>query len=233
MAFVDDLQRLSEDGTLSIQVASRYLLQSYGDRDWEGTIKELKQFLSNKYSDKGQKNRDLYRTISFGIHLPIIQQNMRPNQESADILFRCRYFRQFSEKDWHENLRKIAGKDLEIYNNRTHILQQGVITNPQYQPYTRQAYNRLCRMAEETGAIGDHNCSEVHQRHKRFVQIYGGAVINSIFSEYENRLNRVINWATPYFFEHLIYKQYNLDNIIRMKSAELSKTSDALIQHIE
>lgn len=233
MGLANELLRLHEDGELYPSVAAQYLLQSYGDRNWKEAVGRLRQYLAQRHQDRLKATQDYRRTISFAVLLPGLQKSMKPNREDSEILFRCRYFHSYNEKDWHKNLCKIAGKDLEIYNKRTDILNQGAITNPEYQPYTRQAYNRLCRLAEETSAVSEKNRSAVYKRHKKFVQVYGGAVINSVFSEYENDLDKVINWVTPYFFEHLIHQQYSFDHIIKVKNAELSKTSDSLIQHIE
>lgn len=228
MGIANQLVQFVDQGRIGKQLAAQYLLQSYGDRDWVAAIEELGERLNkNSQSKTGQQ------TIAFAVHLPLIQKTFKPNEEGTDILFRCRYFRQFDQKDWSAELQKIAQKDLEIYHQRQDVLAGGIITTPQYQPYTRQAYNWLCQMAEDTGAINEDNRIKVHDRHKKFVQVYGGSIINSIFSNYSRQLDKVVNWATPYFFERLIYQNYDHESIIKIKQAEFSKTSDALIQHFE
>lgn len=206
-------------------------MQAYGDLDWDSTIKDLRRDLTQRYHGHDQRLKEYRQAISFAFQLPSLQRSMKPNREHASILFRCRYFRQYRDKDWHAELRQIAGRDLDIYNYRERAKKAGVITNVEYQPYTRQAYNWLCKMAEEDGAV-ERGEGRVQRRHYKFVQVYGGAIINSIFVKNEKQVDKIVNWATPYFFERLIHKTYDIDQILRIKEAELSKTSDSLVQHI-
>lgn len=222
-----ELRRLSEQGELTPPLAARYLTHSYGDRDWEGKLKELAEHIKKR--NKNGAKSDLMRTIAFAFYLPIVQRSMDPNQEDESILFRGRYFRQFHDRDWFSDLRSLAEHDLKIADWRASVARAGIISHVQYQPFARQAFGWLTAKAEEVGAIhADKN--KVRDRHWKFVQVYGGAPINALFGKGD--LQRVANWATPYFVERAIYHAYSVDEVLNMKKAELNKTSSTLIQKI-
>ena len=65
---------------------------------------------------------------------------------------------------------------------------------------------------------------------KNLVKIYGGAVICNVFNNYGLNIDKVLNWRSGYFIEKEIYKVYSIEQIIKIKKAEMAKTNPNYIK---
>lgn len=64
------------------------------------------------------------------------------------------------------------------------------------------------------------------------VKAYGGAVICNIFINHKSNVDKVFNWRSGYFFEKQIHKVYSIDQIKKIKLAELNKTNSQYIKKV-
>lgn len=227
-----DLRRFVEEGVLSKGLAIEYLNTYIGDLDWEPHINRLYSRLQRDYANDIDGLRiEIREIIACAILLPLVDgKHHISSEDKARLLYTCRRYRQFTERDWSSLLRKVATRDLEIESWRKMALQLGIVERIQYQPLCREAYNRLYNAAEESGCVTDKNKDTVIKHLKRLVWSYGGNVITKVFTTNEKVLNKVLDWRTGYFFERAIFETYTLEQVLKIKKHELSKTNQDLVR---
>ena len=216
-------------GTLSKAAAARYLTIYLGDpsaNTWEGQIDDLWTRLNRK----GQADQ-MKQILSCAILLPAFDAQDLSQPEI--LLHKCQFYRQFNDRDWFRELQAVVARDIEISGWRAQALSLGVIKPFDLAPYTRQAYNWLYSHAEESGAVTEASKEDIRRRMANMVYAYGGAVICSVYhKEQDKQVKKIVNWRTGYFFERLIYRVYEPDQVIKIKTEELHKTNAKLVKRI-
>jgi hypothetical protein len=100
-------------------------------------------------------------------------------------------------------------------------------------PITRQAYNWLYDLLDKEKFDSQEKREEGIQKIKNLVKIYGGAIICNLFTNHQASVDKVLNWKSGYFIEREIYKVYSVDQIIKIKSAEINKTNKNYIKNFK
>lgn len=193
------------------------------DVDWERQI-------NNLYSKLKDLDR-LKKQIACTILLPTHDKSVLTDPPQ-NLLFWCGKYDRFAERDWVEDLYKVIDFDTKIAANRKQYLDIGFVHPIEYAPITRQAFNWLYDRAEQSGVVTDANKQDISNRFMNLTTVYGGAVICNIFmkDELKNRINKLLNWRTGYFVEHLINQTYKPEQILTIKQHELKKTNSKLVQ---
>ena len=218
--------------TLTKEVAVKYLNLYVGESDWGKHIDSLWGRLSKKYGDTEAKTL-LKKTIACATLLPVYDRTKIPDLPE-NLLFWCPSYQQFSEKDWFSLLLDVIAEDEKIEQWRLECQRLGVVHPIVYAPWSRQAYNWLYSAAEASGQVNDSNREQLEKRFERLVLTYGGLVICHIFQKEEFKLKKkVLNWRTGYFFERLIFDIYSIDQVVKIKKQELSKTNPTLVKKIQ
>lgn len=174
----------------------------------------------------------LHKSIAFACMYVYKEKGRLPHPKQS-ILFTGEKWSQFNDADWVALFEKIHEEDEHIQKWRNQVLSLGIVYPIEYSPITRQAFNWLYDKAEASGIVTEFNKSDIVDKYKRLVFVYGGTVICNIFAKSESRVNReVINWETNYFFERLIYQMYSIDQIVKIKKQELQKTNPKLVKKV-
>lgn len=226
---IADVQQAVEDNTLPVSVAEKYLKLYVADIDWQSHITRLWSLTSSKISDQNLAKEYMKRAISCATILPLVEKTQIPDPPS-NLLFWCTGWRQFNEQDWFQMLLEIMKEDIQITNSRNKIIQIGVIDPIDVSPITRQAYNWL--FDKVSSSEDEFNELEIKTKLGNLVRAYGGAVICNMFMNYKLNIDKVLNWRSGYFFEKQIFKVYNTDQIIKIKTAELNKTNQKYIKRV-
>lgn len=224
----DDLRTITVLNKLPLDVAYKYLNIYVGFSDWETAIKKL--WVSQKISGDKEK---LKKVVCATILLPYVDRSTRIDLEHPDnLLQKMPWFQQLNDKDWFAEFQKIFDTDGKIDACRRKSYSLGVITPFEYAPIARQAYNWLFAKAEESGIVTTDSKADISERFKNMVAAYGGAVICNIFSRHSEKLKKVINWRTGYFFEKIIYEVYSPEQIYKIKKSELDSTNTKLVKSV-
>lgn len=207
--------------------ATKYLGLYLGDADWEYHLGILYRRLRKKYS--GDKlGEEMREQIACAVLLPFLTSTKVPD-EPSELLYSCRFFHQFEEKDWWPLLYKIIKEDEKIESNRGACLALGRVEKVKLHPITRQAFNWMYEAAETGGYITPQNKAIIVKKIKYVIYAYGGTVISNIFLKHKNHLSKVVNWNTNYFIERIIFDIYSLDQVIKIKKKELANINEKLV----
>lgn len=228
-----ELRAVVDDGLMDLICMQRYLDLYVGQKNWTEDLTTLYRRIERKY--KGPKNEDIIKTqmkemVCCAVLLPAVDRSIHPEPDQMLSRVFQGYYHQFHEKQWFPLFRQVVERDLQIIDWRNDVWGLGVIDRIGDQPFCRQAYNWMYERAESSGDLTPENKEEIVRRFTRIVQIYGGAVISNLFTRHEKSVNRVVNWRTAYFLERVIYEVYTPEQVMKIKKAELDKTSDKLVR---
>lgn len=229
---LEDVKTAIEQSSLPLSVAEKYLKLYVADIDWVPHIGMMWDNSMKKLRNEDLAREHVKKAVACATILPLIEKTPIP-ENPHQLLFWCTGWRQFNEHDWFSLFLDILKEDVDIANKRNTILQLGVIDPIDVPPMTRQAYNWLYEKAiSEVLNPSDKLLTDVKVKFSNLVKAYGGAVICNMFVTHKLNVDKVLNWRSGYFFEKQIHKVYSLDQIMKIKSAELVKTNDKYIKQI-
>ncbi len=226
---IQSVESLALNGTMSFDLAEKYLSIYIGEADWKEKIGQLWTVQKKKIGDEQKAKDFIKKSVACACLSPIINKAVIPDEKHV-LLFWVSGWPQFNERDWFELLREIAKKDLEIEKYRKIIFSLGIFEHIDMSPLTRQAYNWLYERLEKETFSSDEKKTEAIEKIKNLVKIYGGAVICNVFTNYGLNIDKVLNWRSGYFIEKEIYKVYSIEQIIKIKKAEMAKTNPNYIK---
>jgi hypothetical protein len=219
-----------DNNSLSIELAEKYLTLYLGEADWSEKISQLWAVQSKRHGEEKAKEI-VKKSIACACLSPIINKTNIPDENHV-LIFWVSGWPQFHERDWFSMLKDVVKSDLEIEKNRSLIMQLGIFEQIDIPPLTRQAYNWLYEKLDEEKFSSQDQKEKCVTKMKNLVRIYGGAVICNVFTNYSSQIEKVLNWKSGYFIEKEIYKVYSLDQIIKIKNAEMQKTNSNYIRKI-
>lgn len=225
-----DIKSVIENNTLSLEVADKYLRLYTANIDWLPHIATLWNNSVKKINDQHLAKEHVKKAVACTILLPFIEKTQIPDPPN-NLLFWCTGWKQFSEKDWFSLFVEILKEDILISNKRDKILGIGIIDPINISPLTRQAFNWMHERVLEEG-LSQPDLSIVSEKFKNIVRAYGGAVICNIFQKYPKYVDDVVNWRSGYFFEKQIHKVYSVDQVLKIKQAEINKTNSNFVKKI-
>lgn len=227
----EEARKVLQQNQLPRPVAEKLLNLYVADIDWWPHIERLYIHLLRKNNNNKNLTAELVRkSISFTILLPAVDRTFRVDEENPqNMLFRGMRFDQFNDKDWFEEIQKVVKKNQEITGYRRQALSLGIIDPIDYQPYTRQAFKWLCGEAEKSGV---EVTPELKNKFRQLVMAYGGAVVSYIFENHQDAIRKITNWRSGYFFERAIFDVYKIDQVLKIKKAEMQKTNQKWIRQI-
>lgn len=217
----------AENNSLPIGEAIKYLTLYLGDSDWESHLKSI-YFRLSKQLGAGASD-EMRKIISCAILLPVYDKS-KLTEVPENLLYWCSKYQQYKERDWVKLFDKVRVRDKQIEKWREQCLSMGIVYPLEYSPITRQAFNWLYTQAKEAGALNDDNKQDIERRYRNLVYAYGGETTCNTFRKIN--LKKIHSWRTGYFFEKAIFDTYSVDQIMRMKTSELNKTSPKLIKQI-
>lgn len=224
-----------EENTLPVAVAEKYLKLYVADIDWQLHITNLWKNAVNKSSDQTTAKEFVKKAISCATLLPMVEKTQIPDPPS-NLLFWCTGWRQFNDRNWFNDLIEILKEDVKISNNRNKVIQVGVIDPIDVSPITRQAFNWLYEKFKseitDPDQISKIQIEDIKSKFTNLVRAYGGAVICNMFVNHKSNIDKVLNWRSGYFFEKQLYNVYSLDQIMKIKTAELNKTNQKYIRKV-
>lgn len=226
---IQSVESLALNGTMSFDLAEKYLNIYIGEADWKEKIGQLWTVQKKKIGDEQKAKDFIKKSVACACLSPIINKAVIPDEKHV-LLFWVSGWPQFNERDWFELLREIAKKDLEIEKYRKIIFSLGIFEHIDMSPLTRQAYNWLYDRLEKETFSSEDKKTEAVEKIKNLVKIYGGAVICNVFTNYGLNIDKVLNWRSGYFIEKEIYKVYSIEQIIKIKKAEMAKTNPNYIK---
>lgn len=222
---------ITDDRSFDIDVITKYLKRYVADIDWlEHIDRVYKRYLKAASSEDAQKQ--LRKTVACAMLIHLTDGTSIPD-EPQKLLYWVPKWDQYDDRDWVSLFWKIYDEDQQIEQWRNRALSIGVVYPIEFSPITRQAFNWLYARAEENGCISEHNKSSIKKSCENLVIAYGGRVISNVFSKNSNIDKKVANWRTNYFFERLIYNTYDIDQILKIKKQELSRTNPKLVKKIK
>lgn len=219
-----------EDRSLPVEVADKYLKLYVANIDWAPHIGTLWSNALKKYGNETVAKDHVKKAIACATILPLVEKTSIPNPPS-NLLFWCTGWKQFNEQDWFDLFISILKEDLVISEKRNKILNLGVIDPIDVSPLTRQAFNWMYEKLQEED-INEELKSSAKDKMANIVRAYGGAVICNIFTKYSKYVDDVMNWRSGYFFEKQIHKVYTLDQIKKIKIAEINKINSKYIKKV-
>jgi hypothetical protein len=218
------------ENELDKTVAAKYLSLYVGDTNWEYHIGLIWNRLSKKHSPD-EARAIMRKTIACAVLLPMYDHTKIP-ELPENLLYWVPSYSQYEEKDWFFLLKETITKDEQIDRWRNEALSLGIVYPLDYSPVTRQAFKWLYGKAEEAGVITAENKEDITRRFQNLVIAYGGNIICSIFLKHDHKLKKILNWRTGYFFEKIIFEVYTVEQVIKIKKAELAKTNPKLVKKI-
>ena len=210
----------------------RYLTVYNGDDDWDNQIYRVYKELLRKHSET-EAAALMRKILACTVLLPTQDRSHRNAESPSSLLFKCRYYHQFEEKDWVADFYKVLELDEEIQTHRNKALSLGIVDPVDYAPVTRQAFNWLFDSAVKSGAVTDSNKEHIKTLCQRLVWAYGGTVVCSVFRKEQRKVDQISNWKTNYFFERLIYEVFTPEQILQVKHQELQQVNKKLVKKIE
>ncbi len=211
--------------------AAKYLSLYVGPDDWEKHISRLYTRL-NKNATPEEAGAKLRKIVACTVLLPVYENQKVPDPPN-NLLYWCSSYHQFNDRDWEKILNETMERDADIGKWRNQCQSLGIIDPIDYSPITRQAFNWLFNSAKEAGAVNDDNAARLEESFKRLVYAYGGAVICAIFQQEANQIKRKVkNWQSNYFFERLIFDIYSVEEVVKIKRAELKKANPKLVKQL-
>lgn len=229
---IQSIEALAENGTLSFDVAEKYLTIYLGEADWKEKIGQLWTVQKRRLGDEQKAKDFIKKSVACACLSPIINKSSIPDEKHV-LLFWVGGWPQFNERDWFDLLKSIAKKDLEIEKNRKIVLQSGIFNQIDVSPLTRQAFNWIYERTDKESFSTEEKKQQALEKVKNLVKIYGGAIICNVFTSYPMNIEKVLNWRSGYFIEKEIYKVYSLEQILKIKKAELNKTNPKYITNIK
>lgn len=225
--FTEKLTKVVDEGKLPLEVAEKYLTLYVGEADWSYHIGQVNARVKKEANSAEQ----MRRIIACATLLPVRERSVKIEPENPHtLLYTCSKFHQFQEQDWFKLYQEVVRKDLLIQDWRKQALSYGRIDPLEYAPYCRQAFNWLYGKAEESGCVTAENKEHIIRRFKNIVWAYGGACVSNIFLRHPEVLKSVANWRTGYFFERAIFEVYTVEQVLKIKKAELEKTNEKLVR---
>lgn len=225
----ETLHKVLKENKLTEEVATKLLNLYVWEADWWPHILRFYAQAERKFGELEAKEK-VKEAVAFTILLPAHDRSVRIDTDHPENnLFRWPSFHQFDQKEWFTELQKVIRQDSEIADNRREVLHVGVIDPIDYQPYCRQGYKWLCEHAEEDGV---ELTNELREKFRRLVMVYGGAVVSYMFEKHKPQISKIANWRSAYFFERAIYQVYSLDQIMKIKQAEIKKTNPKFVKAI-
>lgn len=228
---IEDLESAILNKSLSVEIADKYLKLYVATIDWSPHIASLWGNSVKKYGNETAAKDHIKKAISCATILPLVEKTQIPDPPS-NLLFWCTGWKQFNDRDWFELYIEILKEDLDISKKRNEIIKIGVIDPIDVSPITRQAYNWIYEKVSEETFSNKQDIEVVKEKVKNLVRAYGGAVICNIFLKYKKNVDDVLNWRSGYFLEKQIHKIYTIDQIVKIKRAELSKTNSKYIKKV-
>lgn len=226
----EEANKILVEDKITQHVAEKLLGIYVADIEWWPHIARLAQQLKKKHDNETAKNL-LRRAVAFTILFPAYDRSAKIDMEHPENnLFWGMRYDQFNNKDWFEELKKVIKRDQEITQYRRQALSLGIIDPIDYQPYTRQAFKWLCGEAENAGV---ELTPELKNKFRQLVMAYGGAVISYLFENHRAVINKVPNWRSGYFFEKAVFEVYSLEQVLKIKKAELDKTNSKWTKKIK
>ncbi|NBP58905.1 hypothetical protein EBU71_20640 [bacterium] len=222
--------QLLEGNSLSIELAEKYLNIYLGEANWSEKISQLWTVQSKKHGEEKAKEI-VKKSIACACLSPVINKVTIP-EENHVLIFWVSGWPQFHERDWFAMFKEVVKIDIEIEKNRTVVMQSGIFEQIDIPPMTRQAYNWLYEKLDQEKFNTLDQKDKCVTKMKNLVRVYGGAVICNLFTNYHSNIDKVLNWKSGYFIEKELYKIYSLDQIIRIKNAEIQKTNSNYIRKI-
>ena len=227
-----DNEKLLENGTLSVELADKYLKIYVADIDWVPHITQLWNNSLKKNGNETVAKEYIRRAISCATILPLVEKTQIPDPPS-NLLFWCTRWKQFEQDDWFELLKSIVKEDIEIVKKRNKVLSLGIVDPIDILPINRQAFNWLYEKILTEESLSEYQMKDARSKVSNLIRAYGGAVICYMFMKHQHSVDTVLNWRTGYFFEKKIHSEYSIDQINKIKSTELSKVNKKYIKKIE
>lgn len=225
----EEIREVLKENVLPVEVAKRYLNIYLGQLDnWDHYLGLLWKYSSSN----PEKMKQL---VCAAMLLPAVDRSTKIDQTHPEnLLLKVRSFHQIDQRDWFELFKQTYNRDVEIDVWRMQALSLGVVHPIEYQPISRQAFNWLYEKVEYNNLIhNDEIKKDITSRLTHMIQAYGGAVICNIFTRHAKTLETIVNWRTGYFFERNIFNVYKIDEILKIKKAELQKTNQKLVKSIK
>lgn len=211
----------TEQFTIKRDMAIKYLVTyvAEGEDEWLEALGSL----SSRVHDK-----DLLRNIiAATILLPAQDRSVIP-EIPYNLLFWIRKYDQFKRKDWQKELQKVFAKDDKITDLRSQLVVLGCIDPIEYAPYPRQALRWLVDRSKKS----EDYSKETEKKFRSLVHVYGGVTISNVFKQYDQKLSRLLNWRSHYFFEKTIHSIYDIEQLVRIKKTEIDKTNPTLVKKL-
>lgn len=222
--YIQSLEAVVNDGTVSFDVAEKYLTLYLGEADWKEKISQLWSTQKKKLNDEAKAKEFVKKSVACACLTPIVDKSTIPD-ENYVLLFWVSGWTQFNERDWFMLFQEVVKKDLEIEKNRKKILQLGIFDQIDMSPLTRQAFNWIYERLDKESFSSLEKKEESIEKIKNLVKIYGGAIICNLFTNHTAALDKILNWKSGYFIEREIYKVYSVEQIAKIKTAEMNKTN--------
>lgn len=220
----DSLLKAVNENILDLDLADKYLNLYVSDIEWKPHLASLWSNISSKNLSLEDKKSLMRSSVSSTILHPYLLKTKIPDPPS-NLLFWTGTWKNFHDYDWFDLLRGILKEDIKISEHRNTLLQIGVIDPIDISPLTRQAFNWLYQKADESGSISVANKKDLITKYKNLVRAYGGAVICSVFSRHSLHVDKVLNWRSGYFFEREVHKAFSIEELLKIKQAEINKTN--------
>jgi len=227
-----DLDKVLNKGVITKTVGEKLLNLYLGDVEgswWDDYVVSLFIRLKKKHGEEEAKKL-IREAVSFAILLPAFDRSAKIDKSHPEnLLFWGMSYHQFNQRDWFDELKKVIERDQQIAEWRREVLQLGVIDAIDFQPFCRQAYKWLCGWAEDSGV---ELTPELEKKFRQLVLAYGGAVVSNVFEKHTDKVKKIVNWRSGYFFERIIFNVYSLDQIKKIKRHEIEKTNPQWIKAI-
>lgn len=218
------MQTVVQDGTMPIDVADKYLRLYIGDCDWPSKISYLWTTQRKKFKDEESAKDYVKKSVACTCLAPVYNKVSIPEDRSS-LLYWVSGWPLFNEKDWFKIFKDVISKDIEIEEHRKRVVHLGVFEYIDMSPMTRQAYNWMYDLVDKEKFDSTTLKEQAVDKIKNIVRIYGGAIICNLFTNHSSNIDKILNWRSGYFIEREIYKVYSIDQILKIKSAEINKTN--------
>jgi len=229
---IQETKKAVEEKSLPIELADKYLKLYVADIDWQPHISDLWSVSIKKYSNENLAKEHVKKAIACTVLLPYLDGTDVPEQPSK-LLFWCTAWKQFNKEDWFTMFLDILKEDIDISSKRNILLNLGVLDPIDVSPIARQAFNWLYDQFSNNCDMNEVNTADAKNKFMNLVRAYGGASICSVFIHHKSNVTKVFNWKSGYFFEKQIHKIYSIDELIKIKKTELSKTNNKYIKNIK
>ena len=140
--YIKALEAVVNDGTLSSDVAEKYLTLYLGTANWKEKLSQMWSVQKKKLNDETKAKDFVKKSIACACLSPVVNKSVIP-EENHVLLFWVSGWPQFNERDWFDLFKKVIKEDIQIESNRKKVLQAGVFDQLDMSPLTRQAYNWL------------------------------------------------------------------------------------------